>query len=473
MEKKRFYDKDLFMWIMFGTLSPIGILLMWKNKRYRVIPRIITSVLYLFYFLIISGTIGSENSGLSFTAEFIRLSIFFVIIPYIVVHWNKIYQKILILMEKYSSDDNVQFNKNNKDGTAIYKEITGEENKNMNNNNINKVALFYEGGYPGYHKSFSALITRNDSEIIFLNRNTLTEKFRININDIIKIKHHYLDKSMGKTITITLKYKENEIEMIFSGGLLSEKKYSQLMTLAYSDNIKPFNAKKERKGIIVALTIAFIVIMMAVITTNTSNRKNANTNTKSTVSQTPNDIGKTTDNATNTNSTNAISPSNAVVDDGSIKEGMYKVGTDLSAGEYVIITNNSEQGYMQITKDSTGTFDSIISNENIANRTYITVNDAEYLTVKNAKIYPLDKAPKLDISSGTLSDGMYKVGTDLSAGEYKINSPSNGYVEITSGSRHTLDGIISNDNFTGDKYITIQDGQYMKLHNATLMLNSQ
>lgn len=472
MEKERFYDKDLFMWIMFGTLSPIGIILMWKNKRYRVIPRIITSVLYLFYFLIISGTIGSENSGLSFTAEFIRLTVFFVIIPYIVVHWNKIYQKILILMEKYSSDDNVQFNRNSEDNTVIYNEIKGEKNKNMNNNNINKVALFYEGGYPGYHKSFSALITRNDNEIIFLSRNTLMEKFRININDIIEIKHHYLDKSMGKTITITLKYKENKIEMIFSSGLLSEKKYSQLMALVYSDNIKPFNAKKERKGIIVALTIAFIVIMMAVITTNTSNKKNTNTNTKSTVSQTPTDIEKTTDNTTSVNNTDDISPSNAVVDDGSIKEGTYKVGTDLSAGEYVIITNNSEQGYMQITKDSTGTFDSIISNENIANRTYVTVNDTEYLTVKNAKIYPLDKAPKIDTSSGTLSDGMYKVGTDIQAGEYKINSPSNGYIEITSGSRHTLDGIISNDNFTGDKYITIQDGQYMKLHNATLTLNN-
>jgi len=472
LEKERFYDKDLFMWIMFGTLSPIGIILMWKNKRYRVIPRIITSVLYLFYFLIISGTIGSENSGLSFTAEFIRLTVFFVIIPYIVVHWNKIYQKILILMEKYSSDDNVQFNRNSEDNTVIYNEIKGEKNKNMNNNNINKVALFYEGGYPGYHKSFSALITRNDNEIIFLSRNTLMEKFRININDIIEIKHHYLDKSMGKTITITLKYKENKIEMIFSSGLLSEKKYSQLMALVYSDNIKPFNAKKERKGIIVALTIAFIVIMMAVITTNTSNKKNTNTNTKSTVSQTPTDIEKTTDNTTSVNNTDDISPSNAVVDDGSIKEGMYKVGTDLSAGEYVIITNNSEQGYMQITKDSTGTFDSIISNENIANRTYVTVNDTEYLTVKNAKIYPLDKAPKIDTSSGTLSDGMYKVGTDIQAGEYKINSPSNGYIEITSGSRHTLDGIISNDNFTGDKYITIQDGQYMKLHNATLTLNN-
>lgn len=471
MEKERFYDKDLFMWIMFGTISPVGIILMWKNKRYRVIPRIITSVLYLFYFLIISGTIGSENSGLSFTAEFIRLSIFFVVIPYIVVHWNKIYQKILILMEKYSSDDNAQFNKNNKDGTAIYKEITGEENKNMNNNNINKVALFYEGGYPGYHKSFSALITRNDSEIIFLNRNTLTEKFKININDIVEIKHHYLDKSMGKTITITLKYKENKIEMIFSGGLLSEKKYSQLMTLVYSDNIKPFNAKKGRKGIIAALAIAFIVIMMAVITTNTSNKKDTNTNTKSTVSQTPTEIEKTTDNTTSVNNTDAISPSNAVVDDGSIKEGMYKVGTDLSAGEYVIITNNSEQGYMQITKDSTGTFDSIISNENIANRTYITVNDAEYLTVKNAKTYPLDKVPKVDTSSGTLSDGMYKVGTDLPAGEYKVNSPNNGYIEITSGSRHTLEGIVSNDNFTGDKYITVQDGQYVKLQNTTLTLN--
>lgn len=85
-------------------------------------------------------------------------------------------------------------------------------------------------------------------------------------------------------------------------------------------------------------------------------------------------------------------------------------------------------------------------------------------------MYPISKAPAVDKSSGTLSDGMYKVGVDLQPGEYKINSPGDGYDAITTNSRHTLNSIVSNDNFTGNKYVTVEDGQYLELKNATLIL---
>ncbi|MFL0198294.1 hypothetical protein ACJDU8_22415 [Clostridium sp. WILCCON 0269] len=101
LETERFYNRDWFMWIMFGTISPIGIILMWKNKRYHIKSRIITSILYLFYFLVISGIVGSKYSGLSFTSKFIRLSIFFVLIPYIIVHWDELQRKITPVLEKH------------------------------------------------------------------------------------------------------------------------------------------------------------------------------------------------------------------------------------------------------------------------------------------------------------------------------------------------------------------------------------
>lgn len=344
----------------------------------------------------------------------------------------------------------------------------------------NKLYLPYNGGHPECPKGFHALITRYDNQIIFLERNWLNEKFRINISDILDIKYYEQNFGINKPIIITLKYENSEIKLSFSSGLSSKKNYNKLLSLIHTDNIKPINIQKERK-LTRGITIGILIVLLIVfIMAGINDKNNTATNTKPSQSQDlkPSkdtlktntvDESHSNDISTNENSdTNAETPK----DDGSIEEGMYKIGSDLAAGEYVIIANDDTgSAYMAITKDSTGNLDSIIGNENIANRTYVTVNTGEYLSIKNVKAYPLDKAPKVDTSSGTLSDGMYKVGVDISAGEYKINSPGDGYVEITTNSRHTLEGVISNDNFSGDKYVSIQNGQYLKLQQATLTLN--
>ena len=100
------------------------------------------------------------------------------------------------------------------------------------------------------------------------------------------------------------------------------------------------------------------------------------------------------------------------------KASTYKVGSDIPAGEYVVYCD-SFMGYIETAKDSSG-------------------------------------------------DGMFKVGVHIPAGEYKIEVDEDsvigfGYVEISKDSYHVLDSIISNDNFEGSKYITVSDGQYLKL----------
>lgn len=54
-----------------------------------------------------------------------------------------------------------------------------------------------------------------------------------------------------------------------------------------------------------------------------------------------------------------------------IAGGQYKVGTDMPAGEYVIVGS----GYLQISSDSSGEFGSIVENDNYSNRTIISVTD--------------------------------------------------------------------------------------------------
>lgn len=144
--------------------------------------------------------------------------------------------------------------------------------------------------------------------------------------------------------------------------------------------------------------------------------------------------------------------------------GAYKVGSDLPAGEYFI----EGSGYFEIDKDSSGTFESILANDNYVNRTYITVSDGQYVEFEGTAI-PVNEAPAY--SKDTYEQGMYKIGKDLPAGEYKIESidGADAYLEVNSDSTHTFESIISNDNFSGQKYITVSDGQYLKLVNCTIV----
>lgn len=135
--------------------------------------------------------------------------------------------------------------------------------------------------------------------------------------------------------------------------------------------------------------------------------------------------------------------------------GNYKVGTDIPAGEYVVFAENG-MGYFCVSPDSNQ--DDITFNDNFEYNSIITVNDGEYLELSSCYAVPFKEEPELNLSGA----GMFKVGTHIPAGEYKIESmDSMGYYCIYPDSRQ--DDIISNDNFEGQKYVTVADGQYLVL----------
>lgn len=147
--------------------------------------------------------------------------------------------------------------------------------------------------------------------------------------------------------------------------------------------------------------------------------------------------------------------------------GMYKIGTDMPAEEYLI---TSSSGYYEVTSDSTGSFESIITNDNYTNRAYITVQEGQYFSFDGTAT-PVGEAAAYSSVDGTYPEGMYLVGKDIPAGEYKLSSSGSGYYEVTSDSTGNFDSIVSNDNFEGDKYLTISDGQYLKLNRAQIVAN--
>ncbi|MDU2155768.1 hypothetical protein [Clostridium sp.] len=153
-------------------------------------------------------------------------------------------------------------------------------------------------------------------------------------------------------------------------------------------------------------------------------------------------------------------------DDSKIKSGTYKVGTDIPAGEYIVISKSL--GYIESASDSTGALESIVFNDNLSkgSNSYVTLNDGEYFKMTGAEAYPVASAPSVIPEDGLYKDGMYKVGIDIPAGEYKImldNASGLGYYEVATDSSHQLTSIVTNENVQADTYLTIQEGQYLKL----------
>lgn len=63
--------------------------------------------------------------------------------------------------------------------------------------------------------------------------------------------------------------------------------------------------------------------------------------------------------------------------------------------------------------------------------------------------------------------GMYKVGTDLPAGNYVIKSAGDGYVSVNTGPVGNSE-IVWNDNFHGTKSADLTNGQYIELNKASI-----
>lgn len=136
-------------------------------------------------------------------------------------------------------------------------------------------------------------------------------------------------------------------------------------------------------------------------------------------------------------------------------EGQYKVGSDIPAGEYVIFANDSS-GYFALTSDANG--NDIITNENFSYNSIIIAEDGEYLELSRSYAVPIDEVDEISKQKGT----MFKVGTHLDAGEYKlISDKDSGYYCIYSDGRQ--DDIVSNGGFSGQSYVNVSDGQYLRL----------
>ena len=151
------------------------------------------------------------------------------------------------------------------------------------------------------------------------------------------------------------------------------------------------------------------------------------------------------------------------------KEGQYKVGSDLPEGAYVLVCTGSS-AYFAYSTDANG--DDIIENDNFEGHSIVDVQSGEYLEIKRCYAVPLDEVPGFDPADGYLPEGCYIAGKHIAAGEYKVemNPDANyaAYVCVYSDARRT--DIVTNDNFDGSRYITVEDGQMLVIKRASVKI---
>ena len=152
------------------------------------------------------------------------------------------------------------------------------------------------------------------------------------------------------------------------------------------------------------------------------------------------------------------------------KDDYKEVGTDIEAGEYLIISDDSES-YVEVAKDNTGASESIVYNAHLEKdeHMYLTISNGQYLNIEDAEIYSLADAPSIIPEDGVYQNGQFKVGTDIPAGEYTYivdKNDSSAFIEVSTSSIYDVDNIILSETPTVNGSVTLTDGQYLTLQNV-------
>ena len=142
-----------------------------------------------------------------------------------------------------------------------------------------------------------------------------------------------------------------------------------------------------------------------------------------------------------------------------IEDKIFKVGRDISKGEYYVKALN--YFYLSVLDEPDGRY-----LFNSSESTYIKVENGEYLKIFNGILTKVEDLPQRDFLGYVMRDGMYKVGVDLPEGEYHIKSYKKGnttYIyKDTRGSGEEVE-ILENG-----VYVNLKKGEYIQIKNAIL-----
>lgn len=141
-------------------------------------------------------------------------------------------------------------------------------------------------------------------------------------------------------------------------------------------------------------------------------------------------------------------------------DGTYTVGEDLDTGEYFFYPTASTAS-IQIYGDEK--YIEKILSESFSGGYFLTLEDGEVLIVKDAQF---TSSASVELSAGaTLYAYMYRVGTDIEPGTYRLTSDGVAqacYVVYDSSDARQRQ-VLATDEFSGQIVIEVEQGQYLHL----------
>ena len=149
--------------------------------------------------------------------------------------------------------------------------------------------------------------------------------------------------------------------------------------------------------------------------------------------------------------------------------GTYKIGEDIPAGDYVLIENADAMFASVIVREEASEDSGVVSSHLINGQAVIRLYEGRWLTLSEARAYPLSQAPRIEDSRA--DEGGYLVGVTLPAGTYAIcpsdRAPLSSY-SVYNGILGTGAQLIKFEVLHDRSAIVLSDGDYIELSGCGL-----
>ena len=235
------------------------------------------------------------------------------------------------------------------------------------------------------------------------------------------------------------------------------------------------NNKKLITGLQIVVPMVFLVLLIVIVPNQTDLENNSDTHSNSTPHYNENSSTNSNEVKELTESDKMIIKISNLIDEGlAFDTGSYVKG-DIPAGEYAFVKFAGSGSYYS-EEDAAG---NIIDNENFDSFGYVKVHAVGDITTRGVLIN-VSSFKKLGVSGAKeiyeiLNEqenynqaGYYKVGVDIPAGKYVVESIGSGYYAIMTGPVSD-NRIVDNDNFNGKATVNLKNGQYLDLSRAQII----
>lgn len=149
--------------------------------------------------------------------------------------------------------------------------------------------------------------------------------------------------------------------------------------------------------------------------------------------------------------------------------GIYQVGVDIPAGEYVLLAlpDSDFCEYEIRTDTSWESIDGFLDGADFAYNSIILLKNGQYVSLNGCTASPISEVPRLDSSQAE----MYKVGYHIPAGTYHLYALDysyGGYIILSAPTATDWDQVVAIDLVLEDATVTVEAGQYLTLVNCIL-----